>query len=292
MYNTLEHDLIELELPNIVYRVKKGEHANVQSHPFLLPLLTKIAKARPKWTLVGTRFALRNEGNAPHWASSFTVMDGNVELGEIRKEYNHSNGHDCYGINNQRMDSRRQRGYITRTKDLSKAFKIVTKEFHGKTTEEILKEANEACGKTVILASQRLASAYNGLLGNMRPSMLAFARQEWDAYREFAMANKVTETTLDMFPEAEESNRAGTQLQDSWYADNHLIVALRGSDYLIRDVCKDGLTTKVVTTDELTPHEKRCIGLLKIAEDGTFIPNVGVKVNATTIYVMKEQKDD
>lgn len=287
MYNELEHDLIELELPNIVYRVRKGETLRVITHPFLQPLMTKLAKARPKWKLVGTRFVLRDDGS-PVWATSFTVVEGYTALGEVRKDFNHSISADCFAIDNPRMSARRQRGYATMTKDVNKAFKIITKDFHGKTTEELVADARGDAYNYVSKACRDHNSAYHGYLGNMRGSLLAFACQQWDAYRDFAKDNGVTENTLDNFHEAKDLSDAADDMQQSWNNRSGMLVVLRGDDYIVTT----GDDIRIMTNSDLTPHMKQCIGMLKLADKGTFIPTRGIKVNDTTMYVMEDRSSD
>ncbi len=103
MYNELEYDLVELDLPNIIYAHRKGGASRVktETHPFLAPLLVKLAKARPKWKLVGTNYNVRPDNVV--WANAFTVFEGNEELGTVRKDYNHGTGSDCFAIDNKRM---------------------------------------------------------------------------------------------------------------------------------------------------------------------------------------------
>lgn len=286
MYNEIEYDLVELGLPNIVYAHRKMQQTPMVVHPFLWPLLTKLAKARPKWRLIGERYAMRDEG--PHWAHSFRVFEGNEELGIVRKEYNYSTNADCFSIDNPRMAAARQRGSSTMTKDAAKAFKTIISKFHGKTPEERIRAARERAYGHISANVRNGQNRYSGVVGNLRKGMQAFVEANWDMFREFAAQNgTIGMANLDQYHEAKESDAVANTLQTAWGSDKGDIVILRGSDYIIKN--KDGF--KVVSGDELTPHLKRGIGILKLAEVGTYAPTFGVKTADDEMYVLPEPEE-
>jgi hypothetical protein len=286
MYNEIEYDLVELGLPNIVYAHRKMQQTPMVVHPFLWPLLTKLAKARPKWRLIGERYAMRDEG--PHWAHSFRVFEGNEELGIVRKEYNYSTNADCFSIDNPRMAAARQRGSSTMTKDATKAFKIITSKFHGKTPEERIRAARERAYGHVSANVRNRQNGYSGIVGNLRKGMLAFAEANWEAFAAFAADHGgIGMANLDQYHEAKEDAAVAETLQAAWGSDKGDLVLLRGSDYIIQN--KDGF--KIVSGDELTPHLKRGIGILKLAEVGTYAPTFGVKTADDEMYVLPEPEE-
>jgi hypothetical protein len=286
MYNELEYNLVELDLPNIVYAHRKGVTAQMVSHPFLRPLLTKLAKARPKWRLVGVRYAIRDDG--PHWATTFKVMEGNVELGEVSKDYNHSAGCDSFSIDNPRMAAVRQRGYKTMTKDVAKAFKIITSKFHGKTPEETIRDARERAYNIVSANARGLSNRHSGIVGNLRNGLLAFAEANWDAFKEFAAQDgSIGMANIDQYHEAKEDAATADMLQLAWSHEQGDLVVLRGSDYIVKN--KDGY--KVISSEDLTPHLKRSIGILKLAEAGTYVFPFGVKTAPDEMFLLPEQKE-
>ena len=67
MYNEFTHDLQPLERPNIVFANKHGDpHLVRVTHPFLQPLIFKLAKAKPNWKLLATsRFAAASSASDP-----------------------------------------------------------------------------------------------------------------------------------------------------------------------------------------------------------------------------------
>lgn len=288
MYDELNYDITVLDLPNIIYAHPKGKGSNptVASHPFLRPLLTKLAKARPKWKLVGVTFDPRADGH--NWARSFRIFDGNMELGTVHKSYNYSTSSDCYAIDNARMSAARQRGSSTTTKDANKAFKIITKNFYGKTPEEMVKEARERANAQVQINSRSRDHNYMGIVVNLRNGLLAYAEANWDAFRQFAEENKGIGTlNIDRYHEAKADSEQGAILADAWNAGTTSVVVLRGSEYIVNG--PDGY--KVLTHDDLTPWEKRAIGMLKLADVGMFLPPFGVKSGEGEMCVLPEPKE-
>lgn len=287
MYNELEYDLAVLDLPNIVYAHKKGEIIPIVAHPFLRPLLIKLAKARPKWRLIGTRYTVRG-GDEANWATYFTVYEGNEALGTIRKSYNYGTSQDVFAIDNKRMSDKRQRGNATTTKDVAKAFKIITREFHGKTTDELVREASNVLSTAISHVANQARSEYQGRVSRMSEACLAFATDHWDTFAQFAREKGVAGVTLDTFHEAKQNRDDGVALTDAVNGRTGMLVVLRGDDYIVQH---NGATT-ILSSDQLTPHMKRCIGMLKLADKGAFIPGMGVKGGPDAMFIMPEPKGD
>ena len=288
MYDELNYDITVLDLPNIIYAhpKEKGSNPTVVSHPFLRPLLTKLAKARPKWKLVGVGFDVRVEG--PSWVRSFRIFDGNMELGTLMKSYNYSTSSDCYAIDNMRMAAARQRGSTTTTKDANKAFKVITKNFYGKTPEEMIKDAKERASGHVQMNVRSRTNRYTGIIGNIRDGLLAYAEANWDGFLEFAkQAGNVGMTNLDQYDEAKEDYQHGAALALAYNGGETTIVVLRGSEYIING--PDGY--KILTHEDLTLWEKRAIGMLKLSDTGVFLPPFGVKSGEGEMCILPEVKE-
>jgi hypothetical protein len=215
-------------------------------------------------------------------------MEGNVELGEVSKDYNHSSGCDSFSIDNPRMAAVRQRGYKTMTKDVAKAFKIITSKFHGKTPEETIRDARERAYNIVSANARGLSNRHSGIVGNLRNGLLAFAEANWDAFKKFAAQDgSIGMANIDQYHEAKEDAATADMLQLAWSHEQGDLVVLRGSDYIVKN--KDGY--KVISSEDLTPHLKRSIGILKLAEAGTYVFPFGVKTAPDEMFLLPEQKE-
>jgi len=288
MYNDVEHDLVALDLPNIVYAFTKGNAKPMKVHAFLQPLLVKVAKARPKWTLVGVDYTYRGSENE-YMANAFDVYDHGEKLGVIRKDYTYSGGGgDIYAIDNKRMADKRQRGSATTTKDLAKAFKIITREFHGDTPHEMLTEANMATWNALSHVANHRRSQYQFAITKMSYAMQDFALARWDEFHPTALASGVPKTVIEGFHVTEEAHQMTLALSNAHGEQKTMLVVLRGTDYLVKQ--NDNIT--ILASDQLTPHMRRCIGMLKLASKGDFIPWVGVKGNDTSFLIMPEPEGE
>lgn len=295
MYSEFTHELEKMNLPNVVFAHNKGTalpDTPLDIHPVLKPLILKLAKARPKWLLVGERYAMWDNTRR---ALRFAVVENGESLGTIKKEY--AQGEDKIGIDNKRLSDMRQRGHITATKDVNKAFKIITKQFHGKTVDELMREAQQTAANQVSAITGDRNITFRQRVYSVQDAALAFALHHWDEFATFAREQGVAGIMLDTFHEAKEADAEGNALglaHNSFAAGGeagpnstagHLVV-LRGNDYLIQ---RSRNETTILTSDDLTPHLRRSIGMLKLTEKGTFVPGIGVKSADNVLFVMPEQ---
>ena len=129
----------------------------------------------------------------------------------------------------------------------------------------------------------------------MGGAALDFALDHWDAFAPFAREHGVAGIMLDTFHEAKEQNEEGQRLARAHSAHNRgkssditgMLVVLRGSEYIIQR----GSETLILTHEQLTPHMRRCIGMLKLTDRGTFVPDIGVKCAEDQMFIMPEQKE-
>lgn len=297
MYSEFTHEFEKMDLPNVVFAHPKGTVLPVTPldiHPVLKPLILKLAKARPKWLLVGERYAMWDNTRR---AVRFAVIENGEGLGTIKKEY--AQGEDKIGIDNKRLSDARQRGHITATKDVNKAFKIITKQFHGKTVDELMRDAQQTVASQIGVVVRDRNSTYRQRVYAIQDAALAFSMCHWDQFATSAREQGVSGIMLDTFHEAKEADAAGQALglaHNSFAAGGeagpdstagHLVV-LRGNDYLIQ---RNRNETTILTSDDLPPHLRRSIGMLKLTEKGTFVPGIGVKSADDVLFVMPEQKE-
>lgn len=289
-YNEFDYDIQVMELPNIVMAVKKPRTPQpTTTHPVLLPLITRLAKARPKWMLVGTDVATDVSDSYKRVATKFELFEGDEALGVIKREYDYGRNESVIGIDNARLRANRQRGHLTRTKDTNKAFKIVTTNFGAKSVTELIDAAyrEAASGTRAILSAHRYN--YTRTVSALTPSLTSFSAKNWPEFRALAEHERgVTTAMLDRFLEERERDSDCAIMQAALDANEHYTVILRGSEYIIQH---KGVTS-IFDTGGLTPHLKRCIGMLKLADVGVHVPTMGVKVSDTIMFVMPETTNE
>lgn len=286
MYNEIDHDLEQLDLPNIIYAHTKGKRVakTITTHPFLRPLLIKMAKAKPNWKLIGTQAILKQDDTA--WASHFVVYEGNTQLGYVKKDHSYTHSCDVFSIDNPRMSAKRMRGYTTSTKDMNKAFKIILKEFRGKSVSELAEEAVSLCSAAAHNAVRERHMLYSAIFHSMKSAFVCFAETNWAQFEEFVKETEpMQQPNTTKYHEVKQEKEEADRLDEAMQGGYGMVVVLRGSEYIVHE----GDNIRVLTNDELTPHMKRAIGMLKLAPKGTFIPDMGVKAADTNLYVLPEE---
>lgn len=281
MIDEFKYEYIPLGLPNVVYERERGIEGPVTLvvNEFLWPLIARLAKARPNW-----RFVSRGK----HYdgrVKRFTIYEGHEELGWVRKAWRDGHG-DSYEYDCRRMNDARQRGVATITKNPSKAFKDITKSFGVKTITELLQEARDYASSAAAVAVNRASQEYTNVTNALRAPALAYALVNWETFKQFAAETPPTTNpyVLENFHDIKDMYEEAEKLIAARNSGQHTVVMLRGSDYvLLRDE-----QVNIVKSDDLTPHMKRAIGMLKLAEDGTFIPGMGVRGKQNAFIILDE----
>lgn len=282
MIDEFKYQYVPIGLPNVVQEYERDAQPAMGLHvdEFLWALIGRLAKVRPNW-----RFVARHTMPPVHnTVKRFTIYEGHEELGWVRKSWSGNHG-DRYEYDCRRMNDARQRGYATATKNVSKAFKDITKSFGAKTIMELLQEARSWALQSAAAAVNRSVQEYTNYVSSLRSPALSFALENWETFKKHAAAHGTNATVLDNFHEVEAMQIQAEKLSDSRKNGKHTIVMLRGSDYIMQ---RDDGEVKVVQSDDLTPHMKRAIGMLKLADNGTFIPGMGVRGNENAFYILDE----
>lgn len=289
MYNEIEYDLTQLGLPNILFARHKripGAHPApcVELHPFMAPLVIKIARARPKWTLVCDTYTTTPDGTK--CAGKYEIYHGNEVLGRVWREYDYGRNCEVFCIDNKRLRAKRQRGSETRTKDLTKAFKLVTNSFGAKTSNELVSEAHKqlaAMGSSTLVSKRY---EHISTQNRLHPLAMAFVRDKWEELRKYAQGHDPARLTdLDTFHDKERIHRDSEHMYTALSDGRGYVVVLRGNEYII----SSGGNTKICAQSELTPYLRRSIGLLKLAENNSYVEGIGLKGIDRAIFILPEE---
>ena len=288
--NEIENDYISLGMPNILFEQRKGIRnpanndpvtaANTKIHPFILPLMRRLAQARPQWKFVAYRRSLSHTSSTMQFdVSLFDVYEGSAKLGRIWKSYE-SRG-DVVCIDNDRMSNNRQRGSSTNTQDLKKAFKLVTKNFHGPTIDELVRETLEKTSTVVGMLAGRHIRDFDNKYRGIANFLEAYTMNNWEHIKQLAIDAGVSPMTLDGMAEAHQAKLATQDIAVSLGTGAGATVMLRGDEYV---VVINGVTS-IFDTDHLPPHIKRSLGILKMVENHTYIEGHGARVDKDKFFV-------
>lgn len=288
--NDIEYNYIAMELPNILFEQRKSDagaatpvtNSNTQTHPFLLPLMLRLAQARPKWKFVAQRRNLPTP-DGRYALTSFIVYEGGETLGRIWKSY--ENRGDVVNIDNPRMQEARQRGNSTSTQDLKKAFKLVTKNFHGPTLNEIVKDAIETAHNTVSVLTHRTQVDFYKKYGALSDFLVAYTMNNWDHIKQMAIDVGLSPASLDGMSEAYDAYKATRDISNTMGENKGATVLIRGDEYI---VVREGATA-IFDTDHLPSHIKRSVGILKMVDNQTYVEGHGARVSKDKFFVSAKE---
>lgn len=284
--NEIENDYISLGMPNILFESRKNvtNHtevtaANTTIHPFMLPLMKRLAQARPQWKFVTYRRSLANMSDSMFNVTTFDVYEGSNKLGRIWKTY--ENRGDVVCINNERMENHRQRGSYTSTQDLNKAFKLVTKNFHGPTVAEAVADAFDKARSVVGGLAVKHRREFDYKYQHLSNFLEAYTMQNWEHIRQLATDAGVSPMTLDGMIEAYEAKLATSKINNAISSESGATVLIRGDEYI---VVINGVTS-IFDTDHLPPHIKRSVGILKMVANHTYVEGHGARVDKDKFFI-------
>jgi hypothetical protein len=291
--NEIENDYISLGMPNILFEQRKGGSTNsaepvtadnTKIHPFMLPLMKRLAQARPQWKFVTYRRSLSHTSRTQMFdVSSFDVYEGSAKLGRIWKSYE-SRG-DVICIDNDRMSNGRQRGSSTNTQDLKKAFKLVTKNFHGPTIAEAVAETLEKANNVVGGLAGKHMREFEGKYRGLSNFLEEYTMKNWEHIKQLAIDAGISPMTLDGMAEAHQAKLATQDIAVSLGTQSGATVLIRGDEYI---VVINGVTT-IFDTDHLPSHIKRSVGILKMVENHTYIAGHGARVDKDKFFVSAKE---
>lgn len=283
--NEIENDYTKLGMPNILFEQRKNSTNNTEItadntlvDPFIFPLMKRLAQARPQWKFVASRRRVASNSNFFH-VFSFDVYEGSAILGRIWKVYEKRGNVVC--INNERMSAERQRGGCSATQDFKKAFKLVTKNFHGLTVAEAVKDAVGKANAAVSNLHNKRQAEFHHKYDTLKDFLVAYTMNNWEHMRQTAIDVGISPALLDGMPEAYDAYKATRDICNTRGDDTGATVVIRGDEYIV----VVGGATSIFDTDHLPPHIKRSVGILKMIEEQTYVEGHGVRVAKDKFFV-------
>ena len=287
--NEIENDYVTLGMPNILFESRKGGSTNNAApvtadnttiNPFMFPLMKRLAQARPQWKFVTYRRSLSDTSSTMMFnVSTFDVYEGSAKLGRIWKTYE-SRG-DVICIDNDRMSNNRQRGSSTNTQDLNKAFKLVTKNFHGPTVAEAVADALDKTRSVVGGLADKHRRDFAFKYQHLSDFLMTYTMKNWEHMQQLAIDAGVSPITLDGMAEAYDTKLATQEINSAISTDTGATVLIRGDEYI---VVINGVTA-IFDTDHLPPHIKRSVGILKMVENHNYVEGHGARVDKDKFFI-------
>jgi transcriptional regulator of heat shock response len=214
---------------------------------------------------------------------TFDVYEGSAKLGRIWKTY--ENRGDVISIDNDRMSNGRQRGSSTNTQDLKKAFKLITKNFHGPTVAEAVAETLGKANTVVSMLSTKHRREFDYKYQHLSNFLEDYTMNNWEHIKQLAIDAGVSPMTLDGMAEAYEAKLATHEIANAVTNGSGATVMLRGDEYI---VVINGVTS-IFDTDHLPSHIKRSLGILKMVENHTYVEGHGARVDKDKFFISAKE---
>lgn len=256
-------------------------------HDRMLPLIEELCKNRPQWTFKSANVVINGEVVAAH---HFDIYENGQSLGEISVEsgYRADTGSiTYYRFDNPRLARKRQRGIWSKTSKLDLAVKNILKAFHTKTLAESIVEIERAVEDKLSKNTREANADFDSGYRRIGPFITGYVMANWDtiAPELEARGAPIPDDLLERL--ATRNEVEATEL--AYRSKEGFTVITRGSDYIMVRGFGDERETEVKSSEQLTDTIRRNLGFLKLSEDLAVIPNVGLRLNDSTFFVIDKE---
>jgi hypothetical protein len=263
------------------------------AHPALEPVILAVALFKPTWRFEAddpSRVLLADEHTAMQYCCFRVYEDGEL-LGRINREYARRDYKIM--VQNERIDSKRERGRGYCTEDPKKAIARIKKEFGRLSTQERLDKASEAASNYVGNAYDRMhyqhreykasvvAAANKYVMGPGFEVFMEYVRRELPQEQQdliFVSNEKANAVHAEMAIMADIRARLGA-------SEKSALVVRDFGEYIVRI----GSAVNLCTDNDLPEFLKGKLGLLKLVEKEHFIEGVGCRVTDEIFVVVLDE---
>lgn len=261
-------------------------HANAVVHEFMVPLINELARRRPTWTFVSRSSSVIAD-TMWHYAR-FQVRVGDETIGEIDMDTNWRDSTKSYEFDCRQLRAKRQRGGSTKTKDLKKATKLITENFHPLSHVELAHKAEQMTKSAAYRVQSSRKYSFSQLEAKARTDVMGFLRKHWSEFIGSVLDSTVQAELaglLDAYDEA----RAADEINGAISAKGTFVKLVDGK-YVVK---RHGANEVYAYTNETLPNDLRGgMGALKLVNECMLIPEIGVRGDEDTFYLLPMEVTD
>lgn len=246
------------------------------------PLIEAVALKYPQWQIKARRFSYTgNFATATEiQITEFSVVEKREPLGTLGLTW--FNRERAYFIENHRINSMRERGSGTKTKDLKKAMRHIAKNFSPKVADEKIQEAKTLAHTTVRQLSAMKTNDYKSCMSGLLPFITDHIIQNWDELSKLCVNTDGSKAHgVDKLVDLYREYKIATDIAEIPIGKQTVVVT-DGSDYIISTA---GATT-ILSSEQLPPHIKLGVGMLKLVEPRVMMKGIGCKVEDNTFVII------
>ena len=250
-------------------------------HSLLDQLIYKLALVHHEWQFVGED-SWYNISKECYEVKRMRVYEGADEIGHILID---TWRQPKFEVRNKRIASTMAKRNHKSTTNVDKAVKIVEQFFKSKTMTE---RVNEACTKVSSGISNRKWTAsreFSGTMERLAPALATYVTLHMAEVRPILEAYGAPSGALDALTERNEMRKLTETVADTRDRRAGTTVMLHGDRYLIvRDDASEEVRNAAAS--QLDDDMRGKIGILKIVNDNDVIESVGMRIDATTFYLL------
>lgn len=261
-------------------------HVNAVVHEFMVPLINELSLKRPMWTFVSRSSSVSSD-SAWRYAR-FDVRVGDETIGEIEMDVNWRDGTKSFEFDCRQLRAKRQRGGSTRTKDLKKATKLITENFHPLSYGEHANKAEQLTKQAAYRVQSSRKYAFSQLEAKARTEVMGFLRKHWGEFIGSVLDNKLQSELagmLDAYDEAKAADEIHTTI-----GTKGTFIKLVDGKYVVKRIGSDEVH---IYTNETLPNDLRGnMGALKLVNKDMLIPDIGVRGDEDSFYLLPMEVTD
>lgn len=258
------------------------KNAHVDSR--IEPLIVELGRKRPQWKFVTYRQGTLSADASYADHHTFYIEEDDENLGEIYIERNWRTGESSFCMENSRLRRQRERSGPTKTIHLKKATKLVLDNYVASSIGEKMQMANGAATSAVQSADREATYAFTNLIDKLRVPMATCLVEDAAMMAELRkrLEGAAQHDAVDKLPEAFSRLEDARMVFGAMQHGQGVTIIMQRDKYhmLVGDIIQEH------TSDTLPDWVKRGIGLLKLTEPKTLVPGTGMRVDATTFFVI------
>lgn len=251
-------------------------------HPAIPTLLDRLMKERPTWRFKSEQHLYTN---VKPRLTHFEIYDGDEQLGRLWVEHHWRDETVRYFFINPRIHKDRERGGAAYSTKPEVAAKRILKSFHLKTPSERAAEAGVTVRKSLNEILSNSQYPVRRVKNTLENQLFRYAVTHWDTIKHNFDADVAK---LDLPALVQENNDALAMFNAMDNNDGFIVRIESNGAYLVS--C--GESNSTFTDSTLSDHMRGALGLLKLLDDNSYVPNVGVRVRSNLYFVRAKQETE
>lgn len=243
-------------------------------HPTLEPVIYELAVRHPTWRFMER--SMRSHERVLH-VMQFDVYDDKTsnKLGLVEVSRNYGARQTTpwvFEIRSSRISQARERGDAYCTGDPKKAIKAVNKYFGPPSVAERIDEISSKASNMLYSHMHTVRNNRERTRVRLDPEISKYLADHWDDV--VASMKEEARAIAETLPAINDEFESVVSMHAEISANKHLTVLITGDTY----ITYDGTNMTTYSSEDLPESIKINVGLLKLVDSGTVIPDVGVRV--------------